>query len=383
MALEEVRKLKRYKVENVSIGTSRYFYITDCETLEIVLIPSKYLKHKIKSNLSPNTVKRYAFSLCCYLEYLREKELEYAQVCDMGYEDQSNHFTRFLYWLKEGRHTEKNQIWDTDNGTCNAYLKDVFRFYLFLADCGLVKNLRVLSYSQMAVIDAVGVKRALRSNSFKGYMKAEERNVRIAKKEEIIATLQACTNTRDQLLILLISETGFRIGEILGVNYSRDIDYQNHTIGVYFREDNANKARAKNAEYRKAKISHDAFDFLLHYLAEYRELLQHSNYLFINLSGATSGQPLKVDSVYAMLDRAAKKTGIELTPHMLRRYFAVTRWKASWPLELISQALGHKHLDTTVQYLGILDDKLMEASREFYERNSIKYGIGRTESREE
>ena len=102
MALEEVRKLKRYKVENVSIGTSRYFYITDCETLEIVLIPSKYLKHKIKSNLSPNTVKRYAFSLCCYLEYLREKELEYAQVCDMGYEDQSSHFTRFLYWLKEG-----------------------------------------------------------------------------------------------------------------------------------------------------------------------------------------------------------------------------------------------------------------------------------------
>ena len=217
MALEEVRKLKRYKVENVSIGTSRYFYITDCETLEIVLIPSKYLKHKIKSNLSPNTVKRYAFSLCCYLEYLREKELEYAQVCDMGYEDQSSHFTRFLYWLKEGRHTEKNQIWDTDNGTCNAYLKDVFRFYLFLADCGLVKNLRVLSYSQMAVIDAVGVKRALRSNSFKGYMKAEERNVRIAKKEEIIATLQACTNTRDQLLILLISETGFRIGEITAV----------------------------------------------------------------------------------------------------------------------------------------------------------------------
>ena len=57
---------------------------------------------------------------------------------------------------------------------------------------------------------------------------------------------------------------------------------------------------------------------------------------------------------------------------MLRRYFAVTRWKASWPLELISQALGHKHLDTTVQYLGILDDKLMEASREFYEKEFQK-----------
>ena len=116
-----------------------------------------------------------------------------------------------------------------------------------------MKNLRVLSYSQITVANAVGVKRTLRSKAFKGYMKAEERNVRAAKEEEIIATLQACTNRRDQLLILLLAETGFRIGEILGVNYSRDIDYQNHTIGVYFREDNENEARAKNAEYRKGK----------------------------------------------------------------------------------------------------------------------------------
>ena len=64
-----------------------------------------------------------------------------------------------------------------------------------------------------------------------------------------------------------------------------------------------------------------------------------------------------------------------MTPHMLRRYFAVSRRKADWKLELISQALGHKHLDTTVKYLGILDDQLMEASREFYERHSDRYGI--------
>ena len=32
-------------------------------------------------------------------------------------------------------------------------------------------------------------------------------------------------------------------------------------------------------------------------------------------------------------------------------------------------------LDTTVKYLGILDDQLMEASREFYEKHSDLYGI--------
>lgn len=246
-----------------------------------------------------------------------------------------------------------------------------------MADCGYVSGLRVLSYGQITVTNGVGVRRTLRSKSFKGYMKAEERDVRAAQEEEIRMTLQVCTNSRDQLLLLLIAETGFRIGEILGVNYSRDIDYEKHTIGVYFREDNENMARAKNAEFRKAKISNDTFDFLLHYLAEYRDLLQHQNYLFINIAGDTAGQPLKIDSVYSMLDRAAQKTGILLTPHMLRRYFAVTRWNAKWPLELISQALGHKHLDTTIQYLGILDDKLLEASREFYAKHSTNYGIDR------
>ena len=369
--------MKRYTVETAAEGTTKYFYIMDGETLDIALLPSKYLKHKIKANLSPNTVKRYAFSICCYLEYLAEKGLDFQTVCGMGYEEQSSHFTQFLYWLKEGCHTEKKKTGDTDNGTCNAYLKDVFGFYLFMAECGYVTSLRVLSYSQITVPNAAGVKRTLRCRSFGGYMKAEERNVRAAGEEEIIAALQACTNSRDQLLLLLIAETGFRIGEILGVDYTRDIDYEKHTIGVYFREDNENDARAKNAEYRKAKISEDAFEFLMGYLAEYRELLQHQNYLFINVSGDTAGQPLKVDSVYAMLERAAKKTGTELTPHMLRRYFAVTRWNAGWPLELISQALGHKHLDTTIKYLGILDDKLLEASREFYEKHSVNYGIGK------
>ena len=54
--------------------------------------------------------------------------------------------------------------------------------------------------------------------------------------------------------MLLLAETGYRIVEILGIDYSKDIDYQNHIIRVYFREDNENGARAKNAEYRSAKI---------------------------------------------------------------------------------------------------------------------------------
>ena len=368
--------MKRYSVETVEEAATKYFYIQDCETMEMELLPSRYLMHKVRSNRSPNTIKRAAFALCYYLEYLSEKETDITQVCQLPYDEQNEHFVRFLYWIKTGQHKKENDIRNPGNGTCNAYLKDVFRFYLFMeVEDPQFKGLRVLSYRQVTVANAVGVKRVLRAKAFSGYLRAEDRNVRAADQEEIVTILKACTNSRDQLLILLIAETGFRIGEILGVSYTRDIDYQNHTIRVWFRDDNENDARAKNAEFRRSRISDDTFEFLLHYLAEYRKLLQHQNYLFINITGETAGQPLKVGSVYDMLGRMEKKTRIRITPHMLRRYFSVIRWNDGWPLEMISQALGHKHLDTTVKYLGVLDDRLMEASKAFYEKHSDDYGI--------
>ena len=341
----------------------------------IVLLPSKYLKHKADANRSPNTVRRLALSICYYLNYLDQTGTELLQVAKKSFEEQSSHFGQFLYWLVEGRHITDNRTAKTGNGTCNAYLKDVFGFFLYLADNGYTEPLRVLAYNQITVSNAVGVKRTIRSKSFKGYLKEKDRNVRAAQEPEIIDILRACTNLRDQLLLLLLAETGFRIGEILGVDYTKDIDYEKQVLKVYFRDDNDNEARAKNAEYRSAKISRETFEFLLHYLAEYRRLLQRQSLLFINIRGETAGKPMRVESVYDMLDRMEEKTGIKLTPHMLRRYYAVSRRDAGWALELIQLALGHKHLDTTVKYLGILDNQLMTASREFYEKHSDLYGI--------
>ncbi len=175
-----------------------------------------------------------AFALCYYMEYLNRQEVELEEVSEMGYEDQNKHFVQFLYWLLEGNHVANNRKESTGKGTCNAYLKDVFGFFLYMADCGLAKPLQILSYNQITVANAVGVKRTIRAKSFKGYFKPKERNVRAAEEVEIIDILQACTNSRDQLLLLMIAETGFRIGEILGVDYTRDIDYQRKTVRVYF-----------------------------------------------------------------------------------------------------------------------------------------------------
>lgn len=369
--------MKKYIVWSDKDGTVDCFYIYNTESMCVETFPSKYLMHMVRAKKSPNTIERAARALSYYMLYIDEKEMELTDVYEMDYEAQHKHFVDFLYWLKQGRHKEQFDKPPHD-GTCNAYLQDVFRFYLFMEQCDWRgKSLAVLSYNQFITPNGTGVKRVLRSHAFKGYFKAEERSVKAANKDEIMDLLEACTNCRDQLLILLLAETGFRIGELLGVDYVRDIDYEAHLLKVDFRDDNENRARAKNAEYRYAKISPGTFEFLLYYLSEYRKLLQKQSYLFITIAGETAGHPLNVDAVYDMLERMEKKTGIKATPHMLRRYFGNERWKNGWPLEMISHAYGHKHLDTTIKYLNIIDDSLIEASDRYYEKNSSMYDISK------
>ena len=371
-----VETVRQYTVENLTDNGIKYFFIQECETLEMVLLPTKYLKHKTVMNCSPNTVKRSAFAICYYFEYLAEMKIKISQIYDMSYSKQSEHFVEFMHWVKMGRHRNESGRKNPKNGTCNAYLKEVFGFYRYIeAEYEELGSLKVLLYSQFVVRNESKTKSMYRTKSFHGYMNSEERNMRAATRKEIITVLQSCTNCRDQLLILILAETGFRIGEVLGIDYTKDIDYQNRKVRVRFREDNENGARAKNFEFRESIVSNDTFEFLMHYLAENRKLLQYQTYLFINISGKTAGHAWKVESVYDMFGRMEKKTGIKLTPHMLRRYFAIERWNAGWPLEMVSQALGHRHLETTTKYLNIMDDKLLEASKEFFEKHSNDYGI--------
>lgn len=192
-------------------------------------------KNKIKCKRSPNTVKRTAFSICYYMKYMAEKEMELTEVYQLDYEKQTEHFVEFLYWLKAGNHTEQTagEKKCPNEGTCNAYLKDVFRFYLFIeAEYEQYGSLKTLSYNQIIAVNQVGVKKVLRNHSFKAYLKEEEHRGRTAKENQIITILQACTNRRDQLLLLMLAETGYRIGELLGVKYVKDIDYRNHMIRV-------------------------------------------------------------------------------------------------------------------------------------------------------
>ena len=93
--------MKRYKVEMQREGSVKYFIYTGYGNhWKFVLLPSKYLMHQVRANRSPNTIRRNAFALAYYWEYLLEEEHEAEDVYGMDYETQYDFFAEYLKWTE-------------------------------------------------------------------------------------------------------------------------------------------------------------------------------------------------------------------------------------------------------------------------------------------
>lgn len=329
---------------------------------------AKYLKFKKNLGRKPNTIKNSAQKLCWYLNYLDEYDLDFLKVLDLSASKQQEHFSNYLHYVKAGRHCPSAKC--PDNNTANSYLKGVFDFYNFLVlelDNG--SALKILREKSITYTNAVGLRFSKSVKSFQGYLPSVEHHGESIAEDDLQKLIHAAESARDKLLLLLLEETGFRIGELLGVKYTTDIDYDNKKLFVRYREFNPNDAYAKYAEERGARISNSTFDLLMIYLAETSDLHKNTDYLFITLCGPTKGQPLTQNAVASMFDRLEKRCGISGHAHMLRHYFANERRKAGWDIVKISNSLGHRNVATTEAYMNVMSDELTVANEEYFDES--------------
>ena len=112
--------MAKYIVEMQMDKQEKFYFIRENESGDIVYLPSKYLMHKKRSKISPNTIQRSAFALSYYLNFLDEKQLCLDDIYQMKYIEQHEHFTDFLIWLKAGMHSREDYLKLPNNETCNA-----------------------------------------------------------------------------------------------------------------------------------------------------------------------------------------------------------------------------------------------------------------------
>lgn len=323
---------------------------------------------------SRKTIKKTALVLSWYLNYVEERGLTFEKVFTLSYSAQQEHFVGFLHWIKAGRHTESFS--STDNNTTNSYLRIVFGFYEFLIiEYENFPDLKVLDDATVGYTTTAGIRFKKNVKSFKGYLPKKTTKASSISEADIKILINACTSKRNKLLLLLLMETGMRIGELLGVRYTTDIDYDNRKIFVRYRSDNENGALAKYAEERGLLISSQTFTLLQIYLAENAELLKDTDFLFVSECGVTRGQPLTESAVYSILDGLAKKTSLRSHPHAFRHYFANERRKAGWDTAMISRTLGHKNIATTEAYMNVEEEELTLATDDYYKQTTALIDI--------
>ena len=267
-----------YVADSITKGKITYYFVRSSSG-KIADLPTKYLKHKKNLGRKERTLKLLARKLAWYMNYLESKGLTFDSVFALSYVDQQEHFINYLHWVKAGRHTSLGQA--PDNKTANAYLKSVLDFYQFLImeyDNGY--DLKVLTNSSFTYSTSVGVRFSKSIRSFDGYLPEHQSKADSISEEDIKTLIDSCKSPRDKLLILLLQETGLRIGELLGIRYTKDIDFEHRKIFVRYR-DNENKASAKYAEERGLLISPTTFDLLMIYIANNEELLKNTDFLFV------------------------------------------------------------------------------------------------------
>ncbi len=153
--------------------------------------------------------------------------------------------------------------------------------------------------------------------------------------EEMERMRDACTEIRDLAIVDFLFSTGIRVGELVKLNKD-DIKLEDRSCIVLGK---GNKEREVYFDAR-AKLH------LENYLTARTD---DNNALFVTLS-----QPhkrLKISGVEIRLRELGKKTKVrKVHPHKFRRTMATRAIDKGMPIEQVQILLGHKKIDTTLQY---------------------------------
>ena len=142
--------------------------------------------------------------------------------------------------------------------------------------------------------------------------------------------------------------TGLRVSELCNLKL-HDVDLINGKMFVHL---------GKGQKNRFVGISSKLGNYLSEYL-KVRTETDLENF-FITIFKATGKVvPFTRHTVNKRIKIISKRTGIEISPHGLRRTFATIAANAGKPINIISLALGHADLKTTQGYLMTSQDEVV------------------------
>lgn len=168
--------------------------------------------------------------------------------------------------------------------------------------------------------------------------------------EDLEKMRDSCTELRDLAIIDMLASTGMRIGEMVLLNKA-DINFNERECVVFGKGD---KERIVYFDAR-TKI----------HLQNYIDSRADDNpALFVTLR--SPHERIKIGGIESRLRTMGKLLDIQkVHPHKFRRTLATMAIDKGMPIEQLQQLLGHKRIDTTLQYAMVKQSNVKQAHRKY------------------
>ena len=160
----------------------------------------------------------------------------------------------------------------------------------------------------------------------------------------------SCTELRDLALIDILASTGMRIGELVLLN-RKDINFEERECVVF------GKGSKERMVYFDARTKIHLQEYLNHRTDD-------NPALFVSLKAPY--ERMKIGGIEARLRGIGRRLGIDkVHPHKFRRTLATMAIDKGMPIEQLQQLLGHKRIDTTLQYAMVKQSNVKTAHRKY------------------
>ena len=161
--------------------------------------------------------------------------------------------------------------------------------------------------------------------------------------ERIIASVNRTTRTgkRGYPMLLLQYDTGLRSGEICGLEKA-NVDLERRTL----------EALTKGGGWETKIFSERTAEALRQWLRDREDFVTNgTTNFFVSVGGTKPGQALTVNGLRAIYRQMGKQAGFELSPHDIRRSFAIAAVKNGAPIPVIMKQGGWTNFKVFMIYL--------------------------------
>lgn len=159
-----------------------------------------------------------------------------------------------------------------------------------------------------------------------------------------------CSELRDLAMIDMFASTGMRVGEMVLLNIN-DIDFNERECVVF------GKGSKERVVYFDARTK-------IHLLNYLQSRTDNNSALFVSLKAPH--RRLKIGGVEKRLMELGKNLGLnKVHPHKFRRTLATMAIDKGMPIEQLQQLLGHRKIDTTLQYAMVKQSNVKMAHRKY------------------